>query len=305
MRVHEIILEEPDFNYSFFNDREKELNKLIFQYIDGEPDGEPLMILVYPSEKDKDTYRNCQGHISAYEHEDYLGSYAIDLVKIEPEWYGTGLGQMLYEKMIVFARSKGAKYLYSDLYSSMKPPAKKAWERLGQRYQVEKERTRFKLTIPEKVKRIITKENAPDFGYTVYNNLDNEINKLTWKKISNNNGIDIWAESKPGTMSARIRSYIENDYCCIYSAKLLEPGWEGSGLGQMLYDKLISEAKNKGIKYLRSDYDRSVAAEYAWKKIRNRYPVKNIMYNKNSPYYGNVQYYRIDLRKVNTKEVPK
>jgi predicted GNAT family acetyltransferase len=52
-------------------------------------------------------------------------------------WKGTGLGQILYDKAIQFAKKKGCRYFCSDIQRTME--AENAWKRLAQRYPVTKE----------------------------------------------------------------------------------------------------------------------------------------------------------------------
>jgi predicted alpha/beta hydrolase len=66
-------------------------------------------------------------------------------------------------------------------------------------------------------------------------------------------------------------------------------GWSSTGLGQMLYDKLIQVAKNKGYSFLFSDCTLSQDARKAWKKLATRYPIKKVK-------DGGMNIFRIDLQ---------
>jgi GNAT superfamily N-acetyltransferase/uncharacterized ParB-like nuclease family protein/2'-5' RNA ligase len=49
--------------------------------------------------------------------------------------------------------------------------------------------------------------------------------------------------------------------------------WRGTGLGQILYDKAIAEAKKRGAKFFLSDDQRQPTDERAWDHLKQRYPV--------------------------------
>jgi GNAT superfamily N-acetyltransferase/predicted nucleotidyltransferase len=159
----------------------------------------------------------------------------------------------------------------------------------------------------------------PNFGYSNFNDREKEIKNLHWKVEADDDFLvvavyqttpsasalqDLRTNWSDDNLVGRIQSVIENDYVKIMSAKI-KPEWRGTGLGQMMYDKLIARAKIGGHKYVRSDYDRTADAESAWKKLAKRYPVVGI------PYYAirhddqtidpnKIAYYQIDLNKVNT-----
>lgn len=151
----------------------------------------------------------------------------------------------------------------------------------------------------------------PDFGYTTFNNKENELNNLSWKIINNESGIEIivfindpnlpesysWNQNLQGSVRALAKT---KNIIQITSIKIAKK-WFGTGLGQLMYDRLIQEAKNSGYKFLRSDFDRSDNAEHAWKRLSSRYNVTKILYPKFSPYYGKIKFYQINLQKVPVK----
>lgn len=155
---------------------------------------------------------------------------------------------------------------------------------------------------------------SPNYNYSQYNDRENDLKKLHWQVLSTEHGISItiganssitdytsWSDDN---IYARIRAQAVKNYVRIGSA-YIKPEWSGTGLGQMMYDKLIAVAKNDGYKYVKSDYDRMAPGNKAWVKLAKRYPVEAIpdyvSYDDGSSYEAGIKYYQIDLDKVNTK----
>jgi len=124
---------------------------------------------------------------------------------------------------------------------------------------------------------------SPDFGYTKFVNKDDAIAQLAIKVVPKPSGhFQIVCESPDGEQQGRIAvapTYIaglptETTKGIIRMAETL-PEWKGTGLGQMLYDAAIVEAKKRGMKTLRSDDagTRSPDAEAAWRRLSKRYSV--------------------------------
>jgi GNAT superfamily N-acetyltransferase len=139
---------------------------------------------------------------------------------------------------------------------------------------------------------------APDYNYTKFNNRDEDIKTIEWEIVSTNAGLTItaWDPNLPKyyySFAGRIRALAEHDYVHIISIKI-KPKWHGTGLGQLLYDKAITQAKIDGHKYFRSDYGNyiSAMAQKAWERLSQRYPVKKVMSK------GKLRYYQIDLSKI-------
>ena len=59
---------------------------------------------------------------------------------------------------------------------------------------------------------------------------------------------------------------------------------------QMLYDRMIHEAKKAGYSYIVSDFTRSLYAKSAWEKLAKRYSVKKLKDSDGDSYF------RIDLQ---------
>ena len=169
--------ESPNFNYSQYNNKEDELKNGIF--------------------KVHKTYTGY--YVKAYSKDrDYLGyiqcviNYKNDTVyvkqsQISEEYKGTGLGQILYDIAIQYAKKIPMSSFMSDI--TLSSDAHKAWNRLGSRYNVEKVRDEYDPRIVQyKIelydahppKREIINETL-DFGYKHINNRDEEISKLVWK----------------------------------------------------------------------------------------------------------------------------
>lgn len=127
MRVDEI-----DFGYSRYNDREADLNELKFT-LDDKPN----------TEWDR-KFRSAFRIIANSKKINKVGVIGISIsgdtgtvcyVSIHKSWRGTGLGQMLYDKAISECKKRGLECLYSD--SSLSNDAHRAWARLAKRYNVE------------------------------------------------------------------------------------------------------------------------------------------------------------------------
>jgi L-amino acid N-acyltransferase YncA len=129
----------PDFGYSKFNDREADLAKLKWSVL-----ATDFTIDINARDPEANPHATPPGFLeaSAYDSTGRLSSDDADKwdsvrVKkaiIRDEWKGTGLGQMLYDRLIVESRKQKRRYLISDLDWRMSPDAYKAWEKLSKRY---------------------------------------------------------------------------------------------------------------------------------------------------------------------------
>lgn len=127
---------------------------------------------------------------------------------------------------------------------------------------------------------------TPDFGYKHFVNRDEDINNLIWN-VEKENGpnqleaIKVRVLSNDGKhQEGVIIARRQDDKFQITRSQLTQykpnkPNWSSTGLGQMMYDRMISEVKKAGFRYLISDYKMSVEARKAWKKLATRYPVTN------------------------------
>jgi GNAT superfamily N-acetyltransferase len=64
---------------------------------------------------------------------------------ISPDWKGTGLGQILYDKAIQYAKKQGCKVFSSDIQRTME--AESAWSKLSKRYPVEKSKYYYTIDL--------------------------------------------------------------------------------------------------------------------------------------------------------------
>ena len=310
MRASEFIIESPDFGYSHYNNREDDLKNVDFEVWDR--DWYFVVNAVYKDHRPV-------GFLKVISNHDGI-SCKVAKVELDKtygnDWVGTGLGQLLYEKAIEFAKKHGYKYLFSDYKNNMSLQAINAWKRLSKRFSV----ISNTKTIPEMgiiidMKMIkagfaidLSKINSniaesPDFGYSQYNDREYTFKKLSFeiKKISNYY-ITIMALFKDIKLGQIDLSIINN-----YSSNTLQktkiirvqgseinPHWKGTGLGQTLYDKAIKLAQKNNAKYFQSDSVRSPEAESAWKKLSQRYPVTKI----EGTVHDKGDRYQIDLSKV-------
>jgi len=124
-----VINEEPDFNYTKFNNRDEELSRLKFDYsvIPSNNDGIGGFWIIV----------NNSSGVSVADIdlvEVNSKTLVISFIRINLKWKGTGLGQILYDKAIKKAKQLGYKYFRSDTDRSA--AAEKAWKRLAARYTV-------------------------------------------------------------------------------------------------------------------------------------------------------------------------
>lgn len=290
------LFEAPDFDYTKFNNRDEELKKFTWKIFET---GDNVHALAYQDINHK------LGQISAFRKND--SSLIVIYASIDNEWKGSGLGQMLYDKLIEWAKNHKFKYFRSDDFLSR--DGQHAWKRLSKRYPVQA------VTNPDKPLKPFYQINlnnvkskiseSPDFDYAKFRNKDAKIAKLIWSVDNDTSSgglsIDISARLPYGTSTAgfiNASSSYDHPDCIQIARAQIGSAWFGTGLGQILYDKLIAEAKKAGFRYLMSDVDRSDRAMNAWERISMRYPVRTITM-KNGDTYD-----RIDLSKVALKEAP-
>jgi GNAT superfamily N-acetyltransferase len=161
-----------------------------------------------------------------------------------------------------------------------------AWKRLRTRYPVKNikmkngnQYDRIDLTKVLVKESIIVEE--PDFGYKHFVNRDADIAKLRWAVVKDEGGISVWAKYVPndetqGFIIARPFEELNNSMQITVSNLRNNEEWRNTGLGQMLYDRLIKEVKKSGYDYLYSDYKLSPFARTAWGKLSRRYPVEKV-----------------------------
>lgn len=231
---------------------------------------------------------------------------------IFPDWKGVDLGQLLYDHAIADAKAQGCVRFRS---STVRVDASNTlWKRLIKRYNgkfVNKGINDSYFTID--LKNLPPKINeSPDFGYTHFNDRDNDLSKLKWDVVDDkaNGVIAIRAFSdNPGSkneprLQFMAQRYGEFDGLIIgrcwgddgttvqIDQSRVTDDWKGTGLGQMMYDKLIDLAKKKGFKKVKSDTSMSADARRAWRRLSQRYPVQT----KEIPWRPTESYYFIDLQ---------
>ena len=129
--------ESPDFNYSTFNNKDKEIKKLKWQVKKLIPSGKAVTIISTDPETVSSTgYVLARIILQLEEENGKLFRATVRQSGISPNWKGTGLGQMLYDKAIEFAKKKGCQFFCSDTFRTTE--SNNAWKRLSNRYPVEK-----------------------------------------------------------------------------------------------------------------------------------------------------------------------
>ena len=117
----------PDFGYTEYHDREADIANMEFDTSSDEPGW--VVIHAYPKGQTTPV-----GNIHAAYFDDTGKSMYIIMVSIEAPWKGTGLGQILYDKLIEKAKSMGVERLYAG--NSQTADARTGWNRLAKRYTV-------------------------------------------------------------------------------------------------------------------------------------------------------------------------
>ena len=140
---------------------------------------------------------------------------------------------------------------------------------------------RYKDSRPRFFSSLLNKD-AKDFGYSRFNDREAELSKVEFS-LSNvsENSFQVDANYE-GKLIAWITSHVERggnwnypDYT-VDAINIMDKTWRGTGLGQMLYDKAIEEAKNREAEYFYSDEDLTPEAQRAWARLKQRYPVENL-----------------------------
>ncbi len=280
----------PDFGYNQYNDEEADLGEMKFRcFYDPDSSFEVGSYL----------YDRRQGYISCVQ-EDWEGenSACVAWVEIEKKWKGTGLGQILYDKAIQAAKRKGFVWFISD--ETLSQEAISAWARLKARYPVEEREGGATISDPDdeseegpKTKRyairlkksptpLKPKKAMPDFGYTTFKNRDAELRNVVFE-VGDQGGGTFQVDARHekiliGYIYCGMQSHMRGgpgEDCVVTNVNLMDKTWRGTGLGQMLYDKAIEEAIERGADRFYSDSQMSQDAQSAWRRLKQRYPVEN------------------------------
>ncbi len=299
MRIEEIF-ESPDFGYKNFVNRDADIAKLTWNVeFEKDDDGKIESIIArvlsnigdLPTGLTSSGGKQREGIIIARRDGDRLQITRSQLTHYTQgfTWSSTGLGQMLYDRIISEAKKAGFRYLISDYKLSV--DARKAWKKLATRYPVTKE---VELYDGEKyscfqidLNKVVLKE-SPDFGYTKYQNKESNLKKIEFKEVPSKYGYTINA-----FFNRKLVGYINilaHNVARVAFSKI-DSSWKGTGLGQMLYDRAILAAKNRGLKKFQSDTSLSGDARNAWARLSGRYYVEHIENN-------GLDYFIVDLRKV-------
>ena len=124
------LVEEPDFGYTKYNNKENDLSKLQFRINDLSDDGFFEIIAYMPDDPDFD-HGNIVVSKLAYKNPKAASVFKIWIYKM---WHGTGLGQILYNKAIYYAKKLGFDYFCSDV--ALTANSISAWKKLSTRYEV-------------------------------------------------------------------------------------------------------------------------------------------------------------------------
>jgi GNAT superfamily N-acetyltransferase len=168
----------PDFGYSKYNDRDLDINKLEWKTSTRDT-ARGKQITISANEYSEDWHNpvikepspegkfSCVAEIRLISHPSYL---AVEIAAVfSRRWVGTGVGQMLYDKAIEYAKKKGFKFFCSDNKEhSMTPEAVNAWTtRLSARYNVtfDKEMGRYMIDLQHSSKTASPATTLPQLFY--------------------------------------------------------------------------------------------------------------------------------------------
>ena len=329
LKLGEILEEVPlpaqktakDFGYTKYRNREKDLQNV--KFVSQGLEREHLGVAAKYNGED----------IGAIECSVVAKLCVVCNVWINGDWRGTGLGQLLYDHAIQAAKKAGLLVFSSD--DQLTDDAASAWLRLGKRYpltevdnleydpdaeyngEVPQHPVRYHIDlnrVPTKNLGTV-KKASPDFGYSRFNNREGElaqveitlsnVTEFSFQVDANYNGkLIAWL-----TCSAERGNGNWNypDYS-VDAVNIMDNTWKGTGLGQMLYDRAIQEAKGREANYFYSDTGLSPPARSAWNRLKQRYPVESLRgkaeaYENYNPEAKNKGLYkvprlRIDLNKV-------
>jgi GNAT superfamily N-acetyltransferase len=129
------ITESPDFGYSSFTNRDEDISKLKWSAKNLLPTGEAVGIYARTPDSSSQVWVARMG-LQIEEENGKPFRATIRQTTITPEWTGTGLGQLLYDHAIQYAKKRGCEFFCSDIQRTM--DAEGAWKRLSRRYPVEK-----------------------------------------------------------------------------------------------------------------------------------------------------------------------
>jgi GNAT superfamily N-acetyltransferase/8-oxo-dGTP pyrophosphatase MutT (NUDIX family) len=268
----------PDFGYSRYNDRDKELAALHWETASGGGAGGacretwfrvtallPEGHLPTPSDERGTLLPGvaeieCARYEPNWEPEAGVtpDDFAVRWVEIAPGWRGTGLGQMLYEKAAEKAKAMGAERLYSD--ESRSPEAMKAWQRLSQRYRVEGPISSWQRSA------ILLKAAAttPKLKWRIQRGAEHF--RLTALDATEADSIvgAIRCVLDPGDGAAE---YAVEDFWCDHNLRL-------AGIPTLLYERAVREARSLGAVSFYDDQAGSPDAIRAWEGLSERYPVR-------------------------------
>jgi GNAT superfamily N-acetyltransferase len=160
--------------------------------------------------------------------------------------------------------------------------------------------------VPNPISTIpIEKTAAPDFGYTEYNDREDELEDVTFVSQGlEGSQLGVAAKYK-GNDIGHIDCYVTAGLCVV-SEITIGQRWRGTGLGQMLYDCAIQVAKKAGLKVFSSDSILSEDAINAWYRLSKRYPVEEVTnedYEGDESCQANPTIYHINLSRVPYKDL--
>jgi GNAT superfamily N-acetyltransferase len=137
-----VVLAAPDFDYSQYNDREADLANL-----EWETTASGAWIVIKAKSTNPNEPRLPSRHVAEIICTSKEPYFKVSSINMTRGFRGTGLGQLLYDKAIAYAKSHGFQFFCSDELTGMTKDGRKAWERLSKRYPVKFDEKGNRFTI--------------------------------------------------------------------------------------------------------------------------------------------------------------
>ena len=236
-----------------------------------------------------------------------------------------GLGAAFMEELVDYADREGKTIFLSpskDFGATSVARLRRFYGRFGFKRNLGRNKDfRSRDSMIRLPKRPVGKKASPDFGYTHYKDREADLSKLEWITSATPLSItisawDVGQEPPPSTPAGKLTALGESSAFAAKNKKgpnvgadgrvldtfilrsvNIDGDWRGTGLGQLLYDRLIEEAVKLKARFIRSDASgrMSADAQKAWKRLSQRYPVET--HSGNYPYL-------IDLTKLKPPNSP-
>jgi GNAT superfamily N-acetyltransferase len=312
------LFESPDFGYKHFVDRDADISNLLWN-VEVERQNDRIEAITIRA-RDKESKNGLsEGFILG--RRTVNGKLQVAVSKLTPNrgWQSTGLGQTLYDKLIVEAKKAGFKYLISDYILS--GDARKAWAKLWKRYDVTiedeyEDGERYKCFQIDLTK-VALKEDVGDREYTKSEDWGFNRRRTILYINGKPKGLLDLEIPNPKNEGSEWSFDIPIEQAEMVADVQIDPVYRNRGYGWTLYNQAMLDAKKRGMKLFISGNPQSAAALRIWNSLAREGKVKknrdwgmyvDLMTARliESPDFGYSQYHNkeADLNKMEFKEAP-